>query len=213
MTFNISWAIFKPASATGTGIWETRREKPGSRIPGGEPEIRREGSVRQREAAGNCDVAADSCGRKETMNFKITKFAITAMAVLCAGMCLAGPKLTVFVMQRPSPVTEGMIRYVMILGIGYLLAALAFFCLGSLYRLIGRIERDEIFVGENVKSLHTIAREVGAAAILSLILGIFCTVLMLAVAVMAAFMTLIIRVIRHSFEKAVSMKDELDLTI
>ncbi len=197
----------------GTGVWETRREKPGPGIPGGKPGTRRGGSGRKREAAGNCDVAANSCGRKETMNFKITKLAIAAMAVLCTGMCLAGPKLTGFVMQRPSPVTEGMVRYVMILGIGYLLAALAFFCLVSLYRLIGRIERDEIFVGENVKSLRTIAREVGAAAVLSLILGIFCTVLMLAVAVMAAFMVLIIRVIRHSFEKAVSMKDELDLTI
>ncbi len=147
------------------------------------------------------------------MNFKITKLAIGAMAVLCAGMCLAGPRLTLFVMQRPSPLTEGTVRYVLILGIGYLLAALAFLCLASLYRLIGRIEQDEIFIGANVGSLRIIAREVGAAAVLAFVLGIFCAALMLAVAVMAAFMVLVIRVIRHSFEKAVQMKDELDLTI
>lgn len=147
------------------------------------------------------------------MNFKITKLAIGMMAVLCTGMCLAGPRLTQFVMQRPSSLTEGTVRYVMILGIGYLLAVLAFLCLVSLYRLIGRIERDEIFTGANVRSLCIIAKEVGAAAVLSLILGIFCAALMLAVAVMAAFMVIVIRVIRHSFEKAVQMKDELDLTI
>lgn len=65
----------------------------------------------------------------------------------------------------------------------------------------------------NVKGLRAISLEVGAAAALSLFLGITCTILMSAVAVMAAFMVLIIRVIQHSFERAVAMKDELDLTI
>ena len=96
---------------------------------------------------------------------------------------------------------------------GYALAALAFLCLFSLYRLICRIEQGDIFTMANVKGLHAISLEVGAAAALSLLLGITCTILMSAVAVMAAFMVLIIRVIQHSFERAVAMKDELDLTI
>lgn len=147
------------------------------------------------------------------MNFRITRLAIAAMTVLCAGMCAAGPKLTAFVMQRPSPMINGSVRFWMILIAGYALAALAFLCLFSLYRLVRRIEQGDIFTVANVKSLRAISLEVGAAAALSLLLGITCTVLMTAVAAMAAFMVLIIRVVQHSFERAVSMKDELDLTI
>ena len=147
------------------------------------------------------------------MNFRITRLAIAAMTVLCAGMCAAGPKLTAFVMQRPSPMINGPVRFWMILIAGYALAVLAFLCLFSLYRLILRIEQGDIFTVANVKSLRAISLEVGAAAALSLLLGITCTVLMTAVAAMAAFMVLIIRVVPHSFERAVSMKDELDLTI
>ena len=147
------------------------------------------------------------------MNFRITRLAIAAMTVLCAGMCAAGPKLTAFVMQRPSPMINGPVRFWMILIAGYALAVLAFLCLFSLYRLILRIEQGDIFTVANVKSLRAISLEVGAAAALSLLLGITCTVLMTAVAAMAAFMVLIIRVVQHSFERAVSMKDELDLTI
>lgn len=147
------------------------------------------------------------------MNFRITRLAIAAMTVLCAGMCAAGPKLTAFVMQRPSPMINGPVRFWMILIAGYALAALAFLCLFSLYRLIRRIEQGDIFTMANVKSLRAISLEVGAAAALSLLLGITCTILMSAVAVMAAFMVLIIRVVQHSFERAVAMKDELDLTI
>ena len=108
---------------------------------------------------------------------------------------------------------NGPVRFWMILIAGYALAALAFLCLFSLYRLIRRIEQGDIFTAANVKGLRAISLEVGAAAALSLLLGITCTVLMTAVAVMAAFMVLIIRVVQHSFERAVSMKDELDLTI
>ena len=135
------------------------------------------------------------------------------MTVLCAGMCAAGPRLTAFVMQRPSPMINGPVRFWMILIAGYALAVLAFLCLFSLYRLIRRIEQGDIFTGANVNSLRAIALEVGAASVLSLLLGITCTILMSAVAVMAAFMVLIIRVVQHSFERAVAMKDELDLTI
>ena len=147
------------------------------------------------------------------MNFRITRLAIAAMTVLCAGMCATGPKLTAFVMQRPSPMINGPVRFWMILIAGYALAVLAFLCLFGLYRLIRRIEQGDIFTASNVKSLRAISLEVGAAAALSLLLGITCTILMSTVAVMAAFMVLIIRVVQHSFERAVAMKDELDLTI
>lgn len=108
---------------------------------------------------------------------------------------------------------NGPVRFWMILIAGYALAVLAFLCLFGLYRLIRRIEQGDIFTAANVKGLRAISLEVGAAAALSLLLGITCTILMSAVAVMAAFMVLIIRVVQHSFERAVAMKDELDLTI
>ena len=56
------------------------------------------------------------------MNFRITRLAIAAMTVLCAGMCAAGPRLTAFVMQRPTPMINGPVRFWMILIAGYALA-------------------------------------------------------------------------------------------
>ena len=90
------------------------------------------------------------------MNFRITRLAIAAMTVLCAGMCAAGPRLTAFVMQRPTPMINGPVRFWMILIAGYALAALAFLCLFSLYRLICRIEQGDIFTMANVKGLRAI---------------------------------------------------------
>lgn len=146
-------------------------------------------------------------------NIRITKAAILAMGVLCVVMVVTAPHIVGYVMRCPAALTDGLLRYGLMLGFGYILAGCAFTCLISLFRMISRIEKDEVFVRENVKSLGNIAVEVGLAAIVCFFLGITCLYLMLGVAVMAAFMVLIVLVVRSSFDRAVQMKDELDLTI
>lgn len=146
-------------------------------------------------------------------NLQMTKAAVWVLAALCVGLCFAGPTLSGYLCERPAHFFDGDLRFRTILITGYLLAADAFACLRSLYVLLLRIGRGEVFVRENVTGLSHIAIEVLLAALGSLFLGITCTLLMLAVSVMAFFMVLIVNVVRSAFAKAVLMKDELDLTV
>jgi hypothetical protein len=55
--------------------------------------------------------------------------------------------------------------------------------------------------------------DVTAAAVITLIIGVTCVLMLIAVTAMAVLMALIIRVVRDAFSRAAAMKDELDYTI
>ena len=100
-----------------------------------------------------------------------------------------------------------------LLVLGYLCAVLAFGMLFSLYKFLRRIKAGQIFVPANVTALRRISWCCVGAAVLCLPawVGIYLPFAFLGVA--AAFMALIVRVLKNAFEQAVRMKDELDLTI
>ena len=146
-------------------------------------------------------------------NIRITKAVIWVLTAVCIALCLFGPKLVDFVVQREGHLFAGVLRWWTILVTGYGLAVCAFLCLHSLWVLLSRLEKGSVFVRENVESLRMIEREVEAAAAGSLFLGITCLVLMLLVAIIVLFAALIGRVVRGAFEEAVTMQDELDYTV
>lgn len=146
-------------------------------------------------------------------NIRITKAAIWVLAAVCGVLCLLGPRLVDYVVQRPGIVFQGALRWWTILLAGYALALAAFLCLHSLYVLLNRLERGKVFVRENVRSLRTVEKEIALAGAGSLFLGITCLLLMLAVAAVALFAALVVRVVRSAFEEAVRMQDELDYTV
>lgn len=154
-------------------------------------------------------------GETETMknNIRITKVAIWVLTAVCAVLCLLGPKLVDYVVQRDGLLFAGRLRWWTILLAGYGLALCAFLCLHSLWVLLTRLQKGSVFVRENVESLRVIEREIETAAAGSLFLGITCLVLMFPVAIMALFVALIVRVVRSAFEEAVAMQDELDYTV
>ena len=129
---------------------------------------------------------------------------VVATAILgSAIMTISGPWLTRWMVTAHTlPPRTGPVLLVL----GYLCAVLAFGMLFSLYKFLRRIEAGQIFVPANVTALRRISWCCVGAAV-----GIYLPFAFLGVA--AAFMALIVRVLKNAFEQAVRMKDELDLTI
>ena len=101
----------------------------------------------------------------------------------------------------------------MLLVLGYACAVLAIGMLISLYKFLRRIEKGEVFVPENVTALRRISWCCAGAAVVCLPAGVGIYLPFAFLGVAAAFMALIVRVLKNAFAQAVRMKDELDYTI
>ena len=88
----------------------------------------------------------------------------------------------------------------------------AFLALIRLGRMLKNITFGRVFVGDNVSALRTIS---WCCYLVSLIFFCFTFyyVLGLLLAILAAFMGLILRVLKNVFEQAIELKEENDLTI
>ncbi|NLA86669.1 MAG: DUF2975 domain-containing protein [Clostridiales bacterium] len=82
----------------------------------------------------------------------------------------------------------------------------------SLYRLLLRIGRGEVFVRKNVGSLRRISWYCFTGAVISA-LSVLYYFPWAMVAVAAAFMGLIVRVVKNVFARAVALQDDADFTI
>lgn len=84
--------------------------------------------------------------------------------------------------------------------------------LWCLYRLVMRIGADEIFTKKNIKALRTISWMcflVTGICLISMSYYVF----YLIIAACAAFMGLLIRVVKNVFVRAKELKEEIDFTI
>ena len=94
----------------------------------------------------------------------------------------------------------------------YLCSVFAWPLLWSMWRLLGNLRRELVFVPENVRRLRAVSWCcVGAALLCMLSASYYPSFLLIAVA--AGFMCLIVRVVKNVFQQAIAMKSELDLTI
>jgi hypothetical protein len=82
----------------------------------------------------------------------------------------------------------------------------------GLYRLLRRIERGEVFVQKNVDGLRIISWCCLAGALISAASALY-YVPWVMVAIAAAFVALIVRVVKNVFARAVSLQDDVDHTI
>ena len=149
----------------------------------------------------------------EAISIKVTKLVIFLAAIASVFMCVTGPMLVRIVMTKASPVLEGTPRFWVLLVGGYVCAALLFAFLFLLYGLVSRIEVGNVFTPENVKALSNLARLVTAASVITLFIGVTCTLMLLIITACAVFVIPIICVVKNAFGKAVEMKDELDFTV
>ena len=94
----------------------------------------------------------------------------------------------------------------------YAASVFGWICLISLWRLLSAIRGGEVFIPANVGRLRCISWCCAGAALIFLISTAYYAPFLI-IAVAAAFMMLLVRVVKNVFQQAVSMKDELDLTI
>ncbi|MBQ8741546.1 MAG: DUF2975 domain-containing protein [Clostridia bacterium] len=94
----------------------------------------------------------------------------------------------------------------------YPCAAFAYATLYSLIKLLFNIKKDEIFINSNVKYLRRISWCCFAVAVITLIGGVF-YLPFLFVAVAAAFVGLMLRIVKNVMQNAVAISEENELTI
>ena len=84
--------------------------------------------------------------------------------------------------------------------------------LWKLWRLLGNLMRENVFVEDNVRLMRAVSWCcVGVAA--SCFACGFEYVPLFVLAAAAGFMALIVRIVKNVFQQAISMKSELDLTV
>ncbi len=94
----------------------------------------------------------------------------------------------------------------------YPCAAFAYITLYSLLKVLINIKKDEIFISANVKYLRLISWCCFAVALITLVGGIFYVPFLL-VAAAAAFVGLMLRIIKNVMQNAVAISEENELTI
>jgi len=143
----------------------------------------------------------------------LTKYFVLGIAAACAVAVIRGPWIVSWIMHNRHLALNGPAVGAVLLGSGYLSAALAFWMLYNLYRFLLRLENREVFVADNVTALRRISWCCALAALLCLPVGVLIYLPFFFLGAAAGFMALIVRVLKNAFEQAVRMKTELDYTI
>lgn len=146
-------------------------------------------------------------------DIRLTKISIAILFILSLGLIAIGPWVVELVMAFPSPLIQGNIRFWILLLLGYILGALALLCIVHLFKLLNRIGDDQVFIPQNVHYLRYLGWDVTSVALISLFMGLSVYMPMLLVAVSCSILSLIIRVIRNAFIKAIELQDQVDYTI
>lgn len=107
--------------------------------------------------------------------------------------------------MRPESVVRMMITL-------YSASVFGWICLWALWKLLRNIKAEIVFASDNVRLLRIISWCCAFAALIFLVSGVYYPPCIF-VAVAAAFMMLIVRVVKNVFQQAIEMKSELDLTI
>ena len=82
----------------------------------------------------------------------------------------------------------------------------------ALWLLLKNIKNGRVFIPDNVRYLRIVSWCCTAAAVLCLASAAYYLPFIF-VAIAAAFMSLIVRIVKNVFHEAIGMKSELDLTI
>lgn len=144
----------------------------------------------------------------------LTKIATIAVALVSTAMVIAGPWVVDWIATVHPINLDPALAKPVLLAFGYLCAALALHMLYCLYKLLCAVERQEVFVAQNITLLRRISWCCTWAAVICVAGGIAVYLpATVVVGVLAGFMALIVRVIKNAFAQALRMKNELDLTV
>lgn len=141
-----------------------------------------------------------------------------ALSKVCVGgfaLVLAALDLTALWLE---PLMFEVLSHAQVVGLvvlTYLCSVPAWGALWCLWKLLGNLGQGLVFVPQNVRFMRLVSWECFAVAGLCVVVGSWFVPLFLnfVLAGAAAFMGLIVRIVKNAFEQAISMKDELDFTI
>lgn len=146
----------------------------------------------------------------------LTKFCILALMVISVIMMFCGR----YLISRFLSITGGAkitiskeLSLYIITFISYILGIIAQVTLFCMLKFVTNLEKDLVFIPQNIKWLRFISYGCLSAGLLLIIVTVVYHKLYLIFSLAALFMMLIVRVIKNAFEQAVKMKEELDLTI
>ncbi len=146
---------------------------------------------------------------KEKRSIAITSVLIKVAIVLCTAalflMPYAAKMYEQISFQRDNVTVPLLITF-------YVCAAFGFVILFVLNKLIKNIGSEKVFIDENVKLLKTLSYCCFAIAVVTLIFARF-RILVFVITFAAAFIGLILRVIKNCFTEAIRLREENDFTI
>lgn len=140
----------------------------------------------------------------------LTKLCILLFLGLLLAAVVSAPWLTRWFVDFSQAGLEGTASYFMAtIYVGFVPAA---YLLYSLLVLIRRIDVGQVFIAANVELLRRISWSCFLGAVIALISVLYYSPWFF-VAVAAAFMGLIVRVLKNVFAQAVDLQDESDYTV
>ena len=143
-------------------------------------------------------------------SISLSKFCVLIFTVMLIGTVLSAPWLVRLLMDFSRADLVGKeTLFLLTIYSGSVPAAVLLFCL---YRLLRHIELEQVFITANVEYLRRISWCCFAGAVICFA-SIHYYFPWSFVAVAAAFMGLIVRVIKNVFAQAVELKNESELTI
>ena len=146
---------------------------------------------------------------KEKRSIAITSVLIKIAIVLCAAALFLMPYAAKIYeqisFQRDNVTVPLLITF-------YVCAAFGFVILFVLNKLIKNIGSEKVFIDENVKLLKILSYCCFAIAVVTLIFARF-RILVFVITFAAAFIGLILRVIKNCFTEAIRLREENDFTI
>ena len=143
-------------------------------------------------------------------SISLSKLCVLIFTVMLIGIALSAPWLVRWLLDFSRADLVGKEAYFLLtIYSGSIPAAVLLFCL---YRLLHRIELEQVFIAANVEYLRRISWSCFAGAIICFASTLYYFPWIF-VAVAAAFMGLIVRVVKNVIEQAVELKNESEFTI
>ena len=136
----------------------------------------------------------------------ITAFFLSAVLLLLAFTAPLFTQMFIKHFDRPTAIFKPVVITF------YTILPLAAGVLWGLIRLLLNIVKDNVFITENVKLLRAISVLLALSTVVFVVSGYFYMPFYL-LGAFAAFMVIIVRVVKNCFAAAVLLKDENDMTI
>lgn len=147
----------------------------------------------------------------------LTKLATIVMLIVCVTADIFGYYICQFawseiVTWEYRLISNYSVAFPLLMVLFYICTIFAYVILFSVLKLLNNMKKNEVFIKENTKLMKYMAN--GCFAIfLGCVVGITVWPSILFIGVVGLFMGLIVQCVRVVMDKAIDMRDELDLTV